>query len=139
MNVIVIGGGASGVMHALYLKHLNSDINVTILEQNDRILKKLLKTGNGRCNISNSLMEAKFYNNEKVISNLYNKVKPEVVINFFKSLGLLLKTIIVQDCIHIVNQQILLLIYLEMNLQHLWLMLDVLKKLLRLERINYLK
>ncbi|HHX00976.1 MAG TPA: aminoacetone oxidase family FAD-binding enzyme [Acholeplasmataceae bacterium] len=91
MNVIVIGGGASGVMHALYLKHLNSDINVTILEQNDRILKKLLKTGNGRCNISNSLMEAKFYNNEKVISNLYNKVKPEVVINFFKSLGLLLK------------------------------------------------
>ena len=44
MKVAIIGGGACGVICALKLKKNNPNINVTILEQNDRILKKVLKT-----------------------------------------------------------------------------------------------
>lgn len=91
MKVIVIGGGASGVMHALYLKRLNPNIEVTILEKNDRILKKLMKTGNGRCNISNSDMQAKYYNKVEFVEKLYNDIKPNEVLDYFKSIGLLVK------------------------------------------------
>ena len=56
MKVGIIGGGACGVMTALTIKKHNQDIEVVILEQNDRILKKLLKTGNGKCNIANNII-----------------------------------------------------------------------------------
>ena len=91
MNVIIIGGGASGVLNALYLKKLNKNLKVTILEKNERILKKLMKTGNGRCNISNSNMNASFYNNHEFIERLYTKFPPDNVIEYFNSIGLLTK------------------------------------------------
>ena len=50
-DILIIGGGASGVMLALLLADHGKD--VAILEAKDRILKKLLTTGNGRCNITN--------------------------------------------------------------------------------------
>lgn len=62
MKVFIIGGGAAGVLHALYLNKLNNKFDITIIEKNDRILKKIMKTGNGRCNISNLDMSAKYYN-----------------------------------------------------------------------------
>lgn len=91
MKVIIIGGGASGVMHALYLRKLNKEIDILILEKNDRILKKLMKTGNGRCNISNSDMDAKYYNNRMFVEEIYSKYLPEKVLGYFKEIGLLLK------------------------------------------------
>lgn len=51
-EIIIIGGGASGIYLSLLLKDYGHD--VAILESKDRILKKLLTTGNGRCNISNN-------------------------------------------------------------------------------------
>lgn len=51
-KIIIIGGGASGVFLSLLLKDYGHD--VAIIESKDRILKKLLTTGNGRCNISNN-------------------------------------------------------------------------------------
>ncbi|MCK9470921.1 MAG: aminoacetone oxidase family FAD-binding enzyme [Bacilli bacterium] len=91
MKVIIIGGGASGVMHALYLRSLKREVDILILEKNDRILKKLMKTGNGRCNISNKDMDPKFYNHYNFIKELYNEVKPSEVLDYFKGIGLLLK------------------------------------------------
>lgn len=91
MNVIIIGGGASGVLNALYLKKHNKDLKVTIIEKNERILKKILKTGSGRCNISNLDMDPKYYNNYKFIEELYSKIKPVDVGEFFKEMGLLFK------------------------------------------------
>lgn len=61
MKVIIIGGGASGVFCALNIKANNPKVDVIILEQNDRILKKILKTGNGRCNIYNKNPRKEFY------------------------------------------------------------------------------
>ena len=50
-DCLIIGGGASGIMAALVAKDLGKD--VAIIEGTDRIGKKILTTGNGRCNISN--------------------------------------------------------------------------------------
>lgn len=65
-KVIIIGGGFSGVISAIYASKNNE---VTILERNSEILKKLLMTGNGRCN---------YYNDNQNISN-YNSSTPELL------------------------------------------------------------
>ena len=49
--VVVVGGGASGLMASLIL--LSQGVPVTVLERMDRVGKKLLATGNGRCNLTN--------------------------------------------------------------------------------------
>ena len=51
----IIGGGASGMMAAIAAAQRGAD--VTILERRDRIGKKLLATGNGRCNLGNLDMD----------------------------------------------------------------------------------
>lgn len=51
-NVMVIGGGASGIMAAI--KAAQGGATVSILEKNDRLGRKLSITGKGRCNITNS-------------------------------------------------------------------------------------
>ena len=50
-DLIIVGGGASGLTAAITAKDFG--IDVAIVECNDRIGKKILTTGNGRCNISN--------------------------------------------------------------------------------------
>ena len=51
ISVAVIGGGASGMAFAVALKQKRPDIEVTVFEKNPKVLKKILVTGNGRCNI----------------------------------------------------------------------------------------
>ena len=51
-DLIVVGGGASGLTAAIIAKDFG--IDVAIVEGTDRIGKKILATGNGRCNISNN-------------------------------------------------------------------------------------
>lgn len=85
MNIGIIGGGASGVLCAIRLKQ-NLNINVTILEQNDRLLKKLMKTGNGKCNIMNKNIASNYYNDYSLIEGNNINVYQEI-----ESLGILLK------------------------------------------------
>ena len=87
MNVGIIGGGACGVICAIKLKKLNPLCNVTIFEQNDRILKKVLKTGNGKCNIANTIIKQEMYNDFSLISNNQDIL----VLNELKNLGIVLK------------------------------------------------
>jgi predicted flavoprotein YhiN len=51
IRVAVIGGGASGIVAAIAAARKGAD--VTILEKNQRIGRKILATGNGRCNLTN--------------------------------------------------------------------------------------
>ena len=51
-RVIVIGGGASGMMAAIAAKKNGND--VTLLEKNEKLGKKLFITGKGRCNLTNA-------------------------------------------------------------------------------------
>ncbi len=61
-RVLVIGGGASGIMAALSATYKGAE--VTILERNSRIGRKILATGNGRCNYTNVSTDAEYYNGE---------------------------------------------------------------------------
>ncbi len=52
-DLIFIGGGAAGLAGAIAAKEVRPDCSVAVLEQNDRVGKKLAVTGNGQCNITN--------------------------------------------------------------------------------------
>ena len=56
-DVIVIGGGVSGMTAAITLKRKCPDWDVAVFEKKEVFLKKLSLTGNGRCNISNTNCE----------------------------------------------------------------------------------
>ena len=60
-SVLIIGGGASGITAAICLARSRADVHITVLEKNDRILKKLLSTGNGKCNITNTAVSPAVY------------------------------------------------------------------------------
>ncbi len=49
MKVGIVGGGAAGIMSALF--GVRKD-DVTVIEHNDKLLKKILSTGNGKCNFT---------------------------------------------------------------------------------------
>lgn len=84
-KVVVIGGGASGVIAAIKASNNN---DVTILEGNDKLLKKLLLTGNGKCNYWNeSIDETKYCTDDKTKLNQILKYKDETL-NFLYKLGL---------------------------------------------------
>lgn len=87
MNVVIVGGGASGVICAIKIKEKNPNISVCILEQNERILKKVLKTGNGKCNIMNCNIVKEYYNDFSLIE----ANKDIDVYQELSSLGILLK------------------------------------------------
>ena len=65
MNRIgIIGGGASGIVAAIAAARSGGDAQVFILEQKENIGKKILATGNGRCNLTNEAMDASCYHGE---------------------------------------------------------------------------
>lgn len=91
-RVIIIGGGASGIACALKLKSLNPGLHITILEQNERIGKKILKTGNGRCNISNLQMKPVNYNHPGFVQECLERFTVADLLEFFRYLGLMIKS-----------------------------------------------
>lgn len=84
-DVIIVGCGAAGAAAAIELKS-KSDLTVAVLEQNDKVLKKVLKTGNGKCNIFNRDITSDKYND-------FSFVDKDIDLDlFFKEIGLILKT-----------------------------------------------
>lgn len=83
MKIGIIGGGAAGIMAALQIK----GHEVHIFERNDRIGKKLLATGNGRCNYTNLNMGPEYYHGEErdFVKTALNYFGKEETIDFFKS------------------------------------------------------
>lgn len=69
-DCLIVGGGASGIIAALVAKDLGKD--VAIIEGTDRIGKKILTTGNGRCNISNVNIVSPFSNYNSENNNFFN-------------------------------------------------------------------
>ena len=79
----VIGGGASGMLCAIRAAERHPDRRIVILEKDDSVGKKLLVTGNGRCNLSNLSAGAQNYHgegSEKLINILYENYSPEAVL-----------------------------------------------------------
>ena len=59
MRIIVIGGGAAGMMAAAAAAEEGAE--VTLLEKNDRLGKKIYITGKGRCNVTNACEREEFF------------------------------------------------------------------------------
>lgn len=86
MKTLIIGGGLSGLFCAILAKQKNIDIS--IIEHNKELGKKILATGNGRCNFTNRIQSIdKYYNNERVFEIICEN-SFEKSISFFKSLGI---------------------------------------------------
>jgi hypothetical protein len=88
-NIIIIGGGASGIIAAIVAKR--NGASVTVLERNPRIGKKILVTGNGRCNYTNALTNVSDYNNPKFVEYGLSVFNPQVTMSFFSELGIVPK------------------------------------------------
>lgn len=90
-DVVVIGGGASGLLAAIFASKKNK--KVTILEAQSKVGKKILVTGNGKCNLLNKNIKLENYNYDarKFLSPFLNKYSYDKVVKFFLSLGLLTK------------------------------------------------
>ena len=90
-RIAVIGGGAAGLCCADKLA-FHSGYSVTVFEQNERIGKKLLSTGNGRCNMTNRLAAPSDYSAPDFVAPAMKRYPPEKVCDFFASLSLFTHT-----------------------------------------------
>lgn len=91
MRIGIIGGGAAGMVAAITAARRGA--KVTLLERGERVGKKILMTGNGKCNLGNlNLNMDMYYGGDKVwIEQSLNRFDTEATIDFFNSLGLLIK------------------------------------------------
>lgn len=90
-HIVIVGGGAAGLISAIYAK--TNDNKVTIIERNSSCGKKILATGNGKCNYWNSDQDLNHYhssNNEMLQEIITDEVKEETL-NFFNNLGIVPK------------------------------------------------
>ncbi len=93
-RIIVIGGGASGLAAALAAADVVGGAHVLILERLERVGKKLLATGNGRCNLTNRTASPAAYHtaHPERLAAMLNQTPPDAVLRFFAELGLLCDT-----------------------------------------------
>ena len=90
MKVIILGGGASGLMAALSAAR-DARNTVTILERQSRVGRKLLATGNGRCNLTNlQLSPARYHGQDPAFAQAaLTRFGVQDTLEFFRGLGLL--------------------------------------------------
>lgn len=88
-DAAVIGGCAAGITAAINAKRRNPKLNIVIIEKLPRLGKKILATGNGRCNLTNLNAVSFDYKNPQFVSPVFEKYPPAKVIEFFESTGLL--------------------------------------------------
>ena len=91
-KVGIIGGGAAGMAAAITAARQGAE--VTVLERNDRVGKKILMTGNGKCNLGNYQLspEQYFGSNAEWIEQALKRFGTEDTVRFFQGLGLLVKS-----------------------------------------------
>lgn len=91
-DICIIGGGASGLMAAIAAGSCGKSI--AILEQLDRVGKKLLATGNGRCNITNANMDIKCFHGSgiKEAERAFQLFGLKDTVEFFESIGISCRT-----------------------------------------------
>lgn len=92
-KIVVVGGGPAGMMAGIRAAHLQQD--VTLIEKNPILGKKLLLSGKGRCNLTNSCnldsFLKRFSGNGQFLRDAFKKFFNQDLINFFEKRGLRLK------------------------------------------------
>lgn len=103
MDIGIIGAGASGIMAGLIASQW---ANVTILEKNEYIGRKLIATGNGQCNFTNMNINVNRYHGENInffYSPFYN-FNQYSTIEFFKNIGIY-PEVDLQDRVYPISRQ----------------------------------
>ncbi len=92
-RVAIIGGGASGYAAAITIARGSEAFTVTVYEKLQKPLKKLLATGNGRCNLTNTAQaDGAWFGDTDFASAALRRFSPQSNIEFFRTMGLLCKT-----------------------------------------------
>lgn len=91
MKIAIIGGGASGLVSAIVNKRKNNE--VILIEKNDICGKKILKTGNGRCNYFNEEFTINHYRSDDIdiLKKIITEENKEKILKFFDSIGVVPK------------------------------------------------
>lgn len=91
MKIGIIGGGASGMMAAIAAA--KEGAQVTIFEKKDRVGKKILTTGNGKCNLSNLEFGTDYYycSDADKLKKMFKVFSPFDTITFFEDAGLMIR------------------------------------------------
>ncbi|MBQ5824024.1 MAG: NAD(P)/FAD-dependent oxidoreductase, partial [Clostridia bacterium] len=87
-DILIIGGGASGLAAAIEAARTAPDKSVTVLEHLPKAGKKILATGNGRCNLGNLNAASHKYTNAAFTLPVIEKFGVESLVDFFESMGL---------------------------------------------------
>ena len=92
VTVGIIGGGAAGMMAAITAARQGA--TVTLLEGNDRLGKKILSTGNGKCNLGNEKLDLEEYYSENpaFLENCLRRFGTRETMDFFRGIGLMIKS-----------------------------------------------
>lgn len=97
-DIAVVGGGASGLAAALAAaetaEKAGRTLRIAVLEKNPRVGKKLLLTGNGRCNLTNrNAGPERYYGDTDAAAEILSRFPPEKIISLFQRHGLLCRTL----------------------------------------------
>lgn len=90
-DIAIVGGGASGMMAAIIAAQNN--MSVVLIEKNTELGRKILATGNGRCNLTNRLTDVSRYHggDPEFIGHVLEKFDQFDTSKFFENLGIILK------------------------------------------------
>ena len=94
-DLIIVGGGAAGLAAAVaFGRRMGGNARAAVIEKEEKPGRKLLATGNGRCNLTNINMSEDFYNENAraFVRNILQRTTPERLIKSFEQLGLICRT-----------------------------------------------
>ncbi len=87
-DIVIIGGGAAGLVAGIQVKKINPTLQVALLEREDRVGKKLLITGNGRCNLTNNKgLQGRYFGDEDFAQHAFGCFGVEKTLGWMRNLG----------------------------------------------------
>ncbi|MDY2856943.1 MAG: aminoacetone oxidase family FAD-binding enzyme [Oscillospiraceae bacterium] len=88
-NVAIVGGGASGLMAAVELAKSGKGLKVAVFEHHSKVGRKLMATGNGRCNLTNKNLTVNSYRGgTEYLEIVLQKYNSNYITNYFSDIGL---------------------------------------------------
>ncbi len=96
-DIVIVGGGAAGLVAGIEAKTQSPNLQVALLEQEERVGKKLLVTGNGRCNLTNmGVLEPHYYGDLKFAMEAIDAFGVDETLDWMQDRGV--STVELEEC-----------------------------------------